>query len=136
MENIEIKITKQDKELYDLFKYCKNEEMVKSLLNDIVGLYLFSNGNGGVLEGHLTPENYRDRVLKNKTKEELTQMKGDLEKNILLYVSDYHPDECDCGIMRGSDTEYWFIDEDSRLGFMTLYTNYIKMIDEILKEEN
>lgn len=36
----------------------------------------------------------------------------------------------------GPDTEYLFIDEDSRLGCVTLYSNYIKMIDEILKEEN
>ena len=36
----------------------------------------------------------------------------------------------------GPDTEYWFIDEDSRLRCITLYSNYIKMIDEIIKEEN
>ena len=38
--------------------------------------------------------------------------------------------------MRGPDTEYWFVDEDSRLGFITLYSNYIKMIDEVLNEKN
>lgn len=138
MENktIELTITKEDGFLYDFVKNCKNIEYVKMCLNDAVDLYKFCNGWSGIQEGHLTPENYRDRVLKNKAKEELSQIKTNLEKDILVLVSSFHPDECDCGIMRGPDTMYWFIDEDSILGFVTLYTNYIKMVDEILKEKD
>ena len=95
-------------------------------------LYRFCNGNSGIQEGHLTPENYRDINLSNKTKEELLTLKEKYEKDIMLLVSDFHPDECDCGITRGPDTKYWFIDEDSKLGFVTLYYNYIKVINEVL----
>lgn len=106
----------------------------KQHLKDAAELYDFCNADGGVQEGHLTPENYRDKVLANKNKEELLQLKDGFEKEILLLVSDFHPDECDCGVMRGPDDVYWFIDEDSRLGFVTLYVNYIKMIDEVLNK--
>ena len=138
MENkiIELTITENDGFLYEFIKDCKNIDYVKMYLRDAAELYRFCNSDGGIQEGHLTPENYRDRVLKNKTKDELIKIKNKLEKGILLYASDFHPDECDCGIMRGPDAEYWFIDEDSRLGFITLYSNYIKMIDEILKKQN
>lgn len=138
MENktIELTITKEDGFLYDFVKNCKNLEYAKIYLKDAAELYRFCNSDSGIQEGHLTPENYRDRVLAGKTKRELIELKNKYEKEILLYSSDFHPDECDCGIMRGPDTEYWFIDEDSRLGFITLYSNYIKMIDEILKEQN
>lgn len=138
MENkiIELTITKNDGFLYEFIKECKNIDYVKMCLRDAAELYRFCNGDGGIQEGHLTPEHYRDRVLKNKTKDELIKIKNELEKDILLYASDFHPDECDCGIMRGPEPEYWFIDEYSSLGFIALYSNYIKMIDEILKEQN
>ena len=138
MENKEINltITKKDGFLYEFIKDCKNIDYVKIYLRDAAELYRFCNSDGGIQEGHLTPENYRDRVLSNKTKEELLELKSKYEKEVLLYASDFHPDECDCGIMRGSDTEYWFVDEDSRLGFIALYSNYIKMINEVLDEKN
>lgn len=138
MENktIELTITEQDGFLYEFVKNCKNIDYVKICLKDAIELYRFCNSDGGVQEGHLTPENYRDRVLSGKTKEQLLELKSKYEKEILLYASDFHPDECDCGIMRGPDTEYWFIDEDSRLGFITLYSNYIKMINEVLDDKN
>lgn len=138
MENktIELTITEKDGSLYEFIKNCKNIEYVKQYLKDAVELYQFSNSDSGIQEGHLTPENYKDRVLVNKSEEELLKLKSEYEKEILLFASEYHPDECDCGIFRGPDTEYWFIDEDSRLGFITLYSNYIKMINEVLNERN
>ena len=138
MENksIELTITEQDKELYEFIKDCKNKEYVKQYLTDAVGLYRFCNSDSGIQEGHLTPENYKSRVLVNKNKDELLKLKSEYERQVLLFASDFHPDECDCGIFRGPDTEYWFIDEDSRLGFITLYSNYIKMINEVLNEKN
>ena len=135
-KNIELTINENDGVLYDYIKNCRSIEYIKMYLKDAVELYLYCNGDGGIQEGHPTPENYRNRILKGKTKDELNQIKNDLVNKILLISSDFHPDECDCGIMRGPDTEYWFIDEDSRLGFITLYANYIKMIDEILKRKN
>lgn len=134
-KNITLTITQNDGPLYEFIKNCKSEEYMKMYLKDATELYRFCNSDSGIQEGHLTPENYRDRVLINKNKEELHTLKRAYEKQILLYASDYHPDECDCGVMRGPDTEYWFIDEDSRLGFITLYSNYIKMINEVLNEK-
>ena len=135
-KNIELTITNSDGVLYDYIKNCRSIEYIKMYLKDAVELYLYCNGDGGIQEGHPTPANYRNRILKGKSKDELNQLRNDLVNKIILISSDFHPDECDCGIMRGPDREYWFIDEDSRLGFITLYSNYIKMIDEILKERS
>ena len=132
---ITLTITENDGFLYEFIKKCKTKQYMKMYLKDAAELYRFCNSDSGIQEGHLTPENYRDRVLVNKTTEELNALKSEYEKLILLYASDYHPDECDCGVMRGPDTEYWFIDEDSRLGFITLYSNYIKMIKEVLDDK-
>lgn len=134
-KTINLTITSNDGYLYEFIKNCKNDETIKMYLRDAAELYTFCNSDSGIQEGHLTPENFRDRVLINKTEEELLNLKKEYEKEVLLFTSDFHPDECDCGIMRGPDTEYWFVDEDSRLGFITLYSNYIKMIDEILNKE-
>ena len=130
---VELRITEEDGNLYQFVKRCASIDYAKQHLKDAAELYDFCNADGGIQEGHLVPEIYRDRVLARKNKEELLQLKDDLEKKILLIVSDFHPDECDCGVMRVPDDIYWFIDEDSRLGFVTLYTNYINMIDEMLK---
>lgn len=138
-KTIELTITKEDGYLYECIKNYKNIDNVKMYLRDAVELYEFCNcynTGGGPQEGYLTPELYRDIVLKGKTNEELIKIKNEFEKEILLYASNFHPDECDCGIIRGPDTVYWFIDESSTLGFITLYSNYIKMIDELLKEQN
>lgn len=137
MENkiIELTITENDGFLYEFIKDCKNIEYVKMYLRYAAELYRFCNSDCDIQKEHLNPENYRVRILKSKTKAELIKIKNELEKDILLYVSDFHPDECDYGIMRGLDTEYRFINENSRLGFIILYSNYIKMINDILKEK-
>lgn len=133
-ENLTITITKEDKELYNYLKNCENEQMMKYCLTNILELYQFCSGDFGISSGYLTPENYRDRKLINYKEEQLLKLKKEYEQKILLIASDFHPDTCECGVMRGPDTEWWFIDEESTLGFIALYANYIKMIDEVLKE--
>ena len=135
-KKIELTITEEDGFLYEFVKDCKNVDYVKMWLRDAADLYRFCNNDGSIQEGHLAPEVFRDRVLATLSKEGLLELKGKFEKEVLLNASDFHPDECDCGIMRGPDEEYWFIDEYSRLGFITLYSNYIKMIDGLLKDKD
>lgn len=134
-ETITIAITKEDKDLYDYLKCCKNEQSAKNLLYNVLNTYLWLCGDQeGIHEGFLTPENMKERKFKKFSDERLLQLKKEYEKDILLEVSDFHPDEFDCGIFRGPDTEWWFIDEYCNLGHITLYANYIKMINAVLDE--
>ena len=135
MENKIITITEEDKELYSFIKHCKDEQMIKNALSVAVELYEFCSGNTGELPGYLTPENFKERKLSKMSKDELLALRENYQKDILLFAQDFHPDEIDCGIMRGPDTEWWFIDDGSRLGYIALYAQYIKMIDEVLKGE-
>ena len=135
MENKIITITEEDKELYSFIKHCKDEQMIKNALSVAVELYEFCSGNTGELPGYLTPENFKERKLSKMSKDELLSLRENYQKDILLFAQDFHPDEIDCGIMRGPDTEWWFIDDGSRLGYIALYAQYIKMIDEVLKGE-
>lgn len=131
-KNMQLTITEEDKSLYDLLKNCNNEEMMKDLLNRVVDLYKFSNGDSGELPGYPTPEKLKENKLKAMDKEALMKLREEYLNLLLLNAQDYHPDEIDCGIMRGPDDDYWFIDDGGRLGYISLYANYIKMIDEII----
>ena len=134
---IELKITEKDnKEIYEFLKYCKDKEMMLNRLKDAVNLYEFSNYETGELPGYLTPERLKEKKLKEMNEEQLLKLRKLYEDDLILFAQEYHPDEVDCGIMRGPDNEYWFIDEGSRLGYITLYGQYIKVVDEVLKERS
>lgn len=131
-KEITLTITEKDAELYAFLKNCKNEEMVKDLLSNAVDLYQYSNGDSGELPGYPTPEKLKENKLSKMSKEDLLKLREEYLNALLLNAQDYHPDEVDCGVMRGPDDEYWFIDDGGRLGYISLYANYIKMIDEII----
>ena len=134
---IELKITEKDnKEIYEFLKYCKDKKMMLNRLKDAVNLYEFSNYETGELPGYLTPERLKEKKLKEMNEEQLLKLRKLYEDDLILFAQEYHPDEVDCGIMRGPDNEYWFIDEGSRLGYITLYGQYIKVVDEVLKERS
>ncbi len=133
---IKLTVTEKDKILYNFLKQFKNEEYMMKGLNDAVETYGFCCGDDSEELGYTAPENLKERLWESMKKEDLLDLRNKYLEEVLVYAQDFHPDEIDCGIMRGPDTEYWFVDEDSRLGFITLYSNYIKMIDEVLNEKN
>ena len=135
-KSIQITINEEDKNLFEFVKNCKDEQALKNCLTCAADLYTFCNGSFDELPGYLTPENYKAKTLSKLDKAKLLKLKKEYEKNVLLLAQEFHPDEVDCGIMRGSDTEYWFIGDDSKLGLITLYSNYIKMIKEVLDEKS
>ena len=136
MEEIKLTINQKDyKELYNFLKSFKNNQYMLDGLTNAVDLYKFSNGNDGESYGYTTPENLKERNWKKMNKEDLLKLREQYLKEVLLYAQDYHPDEVDCGIMRGPDAEWWFVNDGSRLGYISLYANYIKLIDEVLKDK-
>ncbi len=133
---IKLTVTEKDGILLDFLKQFKNEEYMMKGLTDAVDTYGFCCGNDGEQFGYTTPENLKERVWKSMKKEDLLDLRKKYLEEVLLYTQDFHPDEIECGIMRGPDTEYWFINDGSRLGYISLYSNYIKMIDEVLKDKS
>ena len=137
MNGFEIKITNKDGLLYEFISERDAEiDEIKRYLNEILGLYKFCVGDSGELPGYLTPELYKERKLKGMNKEELLKLKEQHINSLLLFAQDFHPDEVDCGVMRGPDTEWWFIDDSGKLGYITLFAHYIKKIDEVLHEKD
>ena len=132
---IKLTINEQDKEIYNFLKEFKNEEYMKKGLSDAVETYRFCTGSDSEMVGYTTPENLKDRIWKSMKKEDLLDLRDKYLEELLIYAQDFHPNEIECGIMRGPDTEYWFINDGSRIGYISLYANYIKLIDEVLKDK-
>lgn len=136
MSKITITISDSDQVLFDFIKGCKDERYMKEHLKSAVELYNYAVGDTGELPGFLTPEKYRVNKLVNLNKNELIKLREQFLNNLLLFAQDFHPDEVDCGILRGPDDDYWFIDDGAKLGYIALYSHYIKEIDDVLKTKN
>lgn len=132
---IKLTVTEKDKILYNFLKQFKNEEYMMKGLNDAVETYGFCCGDDSEQLGYTAPENLKERLWKSMKKEDLLDLRNKYLEEVLVYAQDFHPDEIDCGIMRGPDTEYWFINDGARIGYISLYANYIKLIDEVLKDK-
>ena len=134
MENkqIQLTITEKDVDLYDFLKNHKSEESMKIALSEAANLYTFCNGTDVTRVGYLCPEAYRDTELSKYNKEQLLNLKKIYQEKVLEYAAGFDPNECDCGILISPEGERWFIDEQGWLGYMVLYSRYIKMIDELL----
>ena len=132
---IKLTINEQDKEIYNFLKEFKNEEYIKKGLSDAVETYRFCIGGDSEMVGYTAPENLKERIWKSMKKKDLVELRNKYLEEILIYAQDFHPNEIECGIMRGPDTEYWFINDASRIGYISLYANYIKLIDEVLKDK-
>ena len=134
MEEINIIITKEDNSLYDYIKNCKDEKMIKYCLTLAVDLYKFCTGNYDLCGGNPSPEAYKEQI-KNKSIEELFQLKAKNEKKLLEWATAFDPDQVDCGIMRGPESDLWFVEEYGPLGWITLLSHYNKVIDSLLEEK-
>ena len=131
---IKLTINEQDKELYNFLTKFKDEKVMKEMLNKAAELFDCACTVDGE-EGFFEPEIYRDNKLVKMDKETLLKMREEYLNNILLYAQDFHPDQFECGIVREPKDIYWFVDEGANLGYITIYANYIKMIDEVLKNK-
>ena len=132
---ITLTIKEEDKELYNFLKECKEEKYMKSMLSHAAELYRFCCGSEDEMLGYHKPESFKERV-RSQSVDQLTKLKQQYLEMMLAYAQDFHPDEVDCGVRRGPDDEYWFVDDGGRLGFISLYANYIKEIDNLLREEH
>ncbi len=136
MENKTITVTEKDKVLSEYLCKCKDEEMMKNALTIAVDLYNYCTGKYELCKGFPSPDSYK-RTLKFSSKEKLLKLKKEYEQEILSWASIFDPDQVDCGIMRGPDEDkYWFVEEYGPLGFITLYSYYIRKIEEILNERD
>ena len=129
----DIKITPEDKDIYQFLKPCIDDESAKEFLRRAVELYQFCNYDSGASLGYLNPT-LQGEAWKEETTEKLKMIRQELVDGILLYLSDFDPDECDCGFMDEKEAPRWFIDECGRLGFIVVYRKYIDEIDKLLKE--
>ncbi len=132
---IKLTINEQDKEIYNFLREFKNEEYMKKGLSDAVETYRFCTGSDSEMAGYTAPENLKERIWKSMKKKDLVELRNKYLEEMLIYAQDFHPNEIECGIMREPDTEYWFINDGSRIGYISLYANYIKLIDEVLKNK-
>ena len=132
-KQFQITITKEDGDLYRLIQECSRDEYAKEQLKLAAELYIYCNAHDVNHEGHYAPHIFRIVALQGKTREELLRIREELVNKVLEYASAFTPDECDCGIRVSPEGERWFIDESGVLGFLTLYSHYIKMVDEELK---
>ena len=129
---IKLTITENDKNTYELLSKFKDEESMKDALNRAAELFNFSCTVEGE-EGYFTPEVLKERKLKNMSKEGLLKLREEYLINLLMYAQDYHPNETECGVVSSPKDIFWFVDEGANLGYITIYANYIKAIDEMLK---
>lgn len=134
MEEIKLTITEEDKEAYKFLKQFKDEATMKQMLDNAAELFNNACTVDGE-EGFFEPEVYRDNKLVKMDKEKLLKLREEYLNNLLVYAQDFHPDETECGVVRSSKDIYWFVDEGANLGYITIYANYIKMIDEVLKDK-
>ena len=132
MSKIIITVTDSDNELFNYLNKYKDESTMKDRLKDAINIYNYCCGDCGELPGFPTPEKLKETKLNKMSKENLIKLRNEYLANLLLYAQDFHPDEIDCGILRGPDDEYWFVDDCGKLGFIALYASYIKEIDSLL----
>lgn len=129
---INLTITENDKEAYNFLKKFKDEETMKHMLNRALELFNNSCTVDGE-EGYFEPETLKENKLKSMSKENLLKLREEYLNNLLLYAQDFHPDQNECGVVHSSKDIFWFVDEGASLGYVTIYANYIKAIDEVLK---
>ena len=129
---ITLTINEQDKELIKFLKQFKDEEAMKFFLNKAAELFQQSCTVDGE-EGYFEPEALKENKLKTMSKENLLNLREEYLNKLLMYAQDFHPDQNECGVVP-SDI-YWFVDEGANLGYITIYANYIKAIDEVLNNQ-
>ena len=132
MAEIKLTITEQDKETYNFLSRFKDEKSMKEMLNRAAELFNHSCTVDGE-EGYFIPEVLKERKLKKMSKEDLLKAREVYLNNLLIYAQDFHPNETECGIVYSPKDIFWFVDEGANLGYITIYANYIKAIDEVLK---
>ena len=128
---ITLTINEQDKALLSFLKKFKDEESMKFFLNKAAGLFQQSCTLDGE-EGYFEPEVLKENKLKTMSKDELLKLREGYLNNLLMYAQDFHPDQNECGVVHSPTDIYWFVDEGANLGYITIYANYIKAIDEVL----
>ena len=130
---IELEINEEDRMLYHFLKQFEKEGTMKEMLSNAVELFSSSCSIDGE-QGFFSPEVLKERKLKNLSKQELLKLREQYLADMLDYAQDYHPDQNECGVIKGSDNVFWFVDEGANLGYITIYANYIKAIDEMLNK--
>ena len=129
---ITLTINEQDKELIKFLKQFKDEETMKFFLNKAAELFQQSCTVDGE-EGYFKPEILKENKLKTMSKENLLRLREEYLNKLLVYAQDFHPDQNECGVVPSNI--YWFVDEGANLGYITIYANYIKAIDEVFNNQ-
>ena len=133
-KQFEIVVTEEDGDLYRLIKNCSKAEYAKEQLKLAAELYTFCNAYDISLIGYYAPGIFREVALRGKTKEQLQEIRNHFMSELLRYGQCFTPEECDCGIRISPEGERWFIDESGVLGYVTLYSHYVEMVDEELRD--
>lgn len=134
METINLTITEEDREVYDLLKEFKDDKTRKLMLSraaEVFNSFCAVDGE----EGYFKPEILKENKLKSMSKEQLLKAREEYLNSVLIYAQDFHPDKNECGVVHSPEDIFWFVDEGANLGYITIYANYIKAIDEMLKNK-
>ena len=132
-EPITITVNAKDGNLYDFLNGLKNEKARKVALHYAVELseYCIPKKTGEMLEFD-TPEQLKKRIIKLSEGLELFRLKDKYLNYMMKYLLDFNSDEVQTGIIKGIDEKHWYVENGSRLAFISLYANYINIIDELL----
>ena len=128
---ITLTINEKDKALIKFLNQFKDEETMKLFLNKAAELFQQSCTLGGE-EGFFEPEVLKENKLKTMSKDKLLKLREEYLNSLLLCAQDFHPNQNECGVVPSNI--YWFVDEGANLGYITIYANYIKAIDEVLNK--
>ena len=134
MKTINLTITEEDREVYNLLKGFKDDKTRKLMLSRAAEVFnSFCTVDGE--EGFFEPEVLKENKLKSMSKEQLLKAREEYLNNVLIYAQDFHPDKNECGVVHSPNDIFWFVDDGAVLGYITIYANYIKAIDEILQSK-
>lgn len=136
-DSISITFTKNEGKLYDFLAKFKNEDARKIALYYAIELseFCIPRSAGPNLKFE-TPEGFKKRIVKSCDEQDLYELKDKYLHYLLKYLMDFNSDEVQEGIIKGIDDQYWYIQKGSRLPFISLYANYLNVIDELISEKN
>ena len=134
-EAIALTISKEkDRFVYEFLKKYENEDKRMEALKKAVDLFQRLGCDNDDREQGFSAPAYKKEKYAKMDSEALLHEKEKLIEDILEY-SGYVKDDCmEFGIIWDFDEPWWWIGEGSTLGYLALCGQYVKKIDEVLKE--
>ena len=129
---ITLRLNKRNQKIVELLKTRKKNQSKTDYILEALELYNFCNGSNALPIFQLSPSYYKKK-LENESADELLKLKKNNEDFIIEQTKWFDLNQIKTGINK-TDINYWFVPQYSPLGWISLYTEYNKVIDSILEE--